>query len=132
MQILIKVFAIPAYGFICCFISSLLFFWVSDFILRKFFRTAGDQVQLYFSKVELGNYITEQMSSVEDNEEVDSEIQMFQNALEFSGVKARDIMTPRTEIVAIDLFDPVDELKDLFVRTGYSKIVVYEIHLMIS
>jgi CBS domain containing-hemolysin-like protein len=46
--------------------------------------------------------------------------------LEFSGVKARDIMTPRTEIVAIDLFDPVDELKDLFVRTGYSKIVVYE------
>jgi CBS domain containing-hemolysin-like protein len=110
----------------------LFFFFVSDFILRKFFRTAGDQVQLYFSKVELGNYITEQMSSVEDNEEVDSEIQMFQNALEFSGVKARDIMTPRTEIVAIDLFDPVDELKDLFVRTGYSKIVVYEIHLMIS
>jgi CBS domain containing-hemolysin-like protein len=52
--------------------------------------------------------------------------------LEFSGVKARDIMTPRTEIVAIDLFDPVDELKDLFVRTGYSKIVVYENHLMIS
>jgi CBS domain containing-hemolysin-like protein len=70
------------------------------------------------------------MSSVEDNEEVDSEIQMFQNALEFSGVKARDIMTPRT--VAIDLFDPVDELKDLFVRTGYSKIVVYENSLMIS
>jgi CBS domain containing-hemolysin-like protein len=124
---LIKVFAIPAYGFylLFYFISS-FFIWVSDFILRKFFRTAGDQVQLYFSKVELGNYITEQMSSVEDNEEVDSEIQMFQNALEFSGVKARDIMTPRTEIVAIDLFDPVDELKDLFVRTGYSKIVVYE------
>ena len=66
------------------------------------------------------------MSTYEDNEEVDSEIQMFQNALEFSGVKARDIMTPRTEIVAIDLFDPIDELKDLFVRTGYSKIVVYE------
>tara|TARA_R110000868_G_scaffold160800_2_gene390596 strand:+ start:523 stop:1728 length:1206 start_codon:yes stop_codon:yes gene_type:complete len=124
---LIKIFAIPAYFFyvLFYFISS-FFIWVSDFILRKFFRTAGDQVQLYFSKVELGNYITEQMSTVEDNEEVDSEIQMFQNALEFSGVKARDIMTPRTEIVAIDLFDTVDELKDLFVRTGYSKIVVYE------
>jgi CBS domain containing-hemolysin-like protein len=119
---LIKVFAIPAYGFylLFYFISS-FFIWVSDFILRKFFRTAGDQVQLYFSKVELGNYITEQMSSVEDNE-VDSEIQMFQNALEFSGVKARDIMTPRTEIVAIDLFDPVDELKDLFVRRGILKL----------
>lgn len=124
---LIKFFAIPAYVFyiLFYFISS-FFIWVSDFILKKFFRTAGDQVQLYFSKVELGNYITEQMSTYEDNEEVDSEIQMFQNALEFSGVKARDIMTPRTEIVAIDLFDPIDELKDLFVRTGYSKIVVYE------
>ncbi|MDG2431501.1 hemolysin family protein [Flavobacterium sp.] len=124
---LIKFFAIPAYFFYVFFyfISS-FFIWVSDFILRKFFGTAGDQTQLFFSKVELGNYITEQMSTVEDNEEVDSEIQMFQNALEFSGVKARDIMSPRTEIVAIDLFDTVDELKDLFVRTGYSKIVVYE------
>jgi CBS domain containing-hemolysin-like protein len=46
------------------------------------------------------------MSTVEDNEEVDSEIQMFQNALEFSGVKARDIMTPRNgNSAAIDLFD---------------------------
>ncbi|MBC5840923.1 HlyC/CorC family transporter [Flavobacterium sp. F-380] len=124
---LIKFFAIPAYIFYVLFyFISTFFIWVSDFILRKFFRTAGDQIQLYFSKVELGNYITEQMSTYEDNEEVDSEIQMFQNALEFSGVKARDIMTPRTEIVAIDLFDPIDELKDLFVRTGYSKIVVYE------
>ena len=124
---LIKFFAVPAYGFylLFYFISTFLI-WVSDFILKKFFRTEGDQVQLYFSKVELGNYITEQMSTVEDDEEVDSEIQIFQNALEFSGVKARDIMTPRTEIVAVDLYDSVAELKDLFVQTGYSKIVVYE------
>ncbi|MCD0464009.1 hemolysin family protein [Flavobacterium sp. ENC] len=122
---LIRIFAIPAYLFYRLFYYiSTFFIWISDFILRKFFKTEGDQVQLYFSKIELGNYITEQMSSVEDNEEVDSEIQIFQNALEFSGVKARDIMTPRTEIVDIDLFDSVEELKDLFVETGYSKIVV--------
>jgi putative hemolysin len=124
---LIKIFAIPAYVFyvIFYFISS-FFIWVSDFVLKKFFRTDGDQVQLYFSKIELGNYITEQMSTVEDHDEVDSEIQMFQNALEFSGVKARDVMSPRTEIVAIDLFDSVAELKELFVETGYSKIVIYQ------
>jgi CBS domain containing-hemolysin-like protein len=124
---LIKFFAVPAYGFylLFYFISTFLI-WVSDFILKKFFRTEGDQIQLYFSKVELGNYITEQMSTVEDDEEVDSEIQIFQNALEFSGVKARDIMTPRTEIVAVDLYDSVAELKELFVETGYSKIAVYE------
>ena len=124
---LIKFFAVPAYAFyILFYFISTFFIWVSDFVLKKFFKTEGDQVQIYFSKVELGNYITEQMSTVEDNEEVDSEIQMFQNALEFSGVKARDVMSPRTEIVAIDLHDSIDELNKLFIETGYSKIVVYE------
>nr|WP_315214922.1 hemolysin family protein [uncultured Flavobacterium sp.] len=122
---LLKFFALPAYFFyILFYFVSTFFIWISDFVLRKFFKTQGDQIQLYFSKVELGNYITEQMSAVEDNEEVDSEIQIFQNALEFSGVKARDVMTPRTEISAIDLYDSVSELKELFIKTGYSKIVV--------
>ncbi|MBF4466728.1 hemolysin family protein [Flavobacterium sp. LC2016-12] len=122
---LIKILAVPAYLFYRLFYYiSTFFIWISDFVLRKFLKTEGDQVQLYFSKVELGNYITEQMNSVEDDEEVDSEIQIFQNALEFSGVKARDIMTPRTEIVDIDLFDSISDLKELFIETGYSKIVV--------
>jgi putative hemolysin len=124
---LFKFFAIPAYFFYTFFyFISTFFIWVSDLILKKFFKTEGDNVQLYFSKIELGNYITEQMSSVEDNETVDSEILMFQNALEFSGVKARDVMTPRTEIIAVDLFDSIVELKELFIETGYSKIVVYQ------
>lgn len=122
---LIRIFAVPAYIFYRLFYYvSTFFIWISDLILRKFFKTEGDQVQLFFSKTELGNYITEQMNSVEDNEEVDSEIQIFQNALEFSGLKARDIMTPRTEIVDIDLFDSVSDLKALFIETGYSKIIV--------
>ena len=124
---LIKFFAVPAYFFYVLFyFISTFFIWVSDLVLKKFFKTEGDQVQIYFSKVELGNYITEQMSTVEDNEEVDSEIQMFQNALEFSGVKARDVMSPRTEIVAIDLYESIAELNKLFIETGYSKIVVYQ------
>jgi len=92
----------------------------------KFFKTEGDSVALIFSKVELGNFITEQMSTYESHEEVDSEIQIFQNALEFSGVKARDIMTPRTELVAVDIYDSISELRDLFINTGYSKILVYQ------
>ncbi|MEL1252791.1 hemolysin family protein [Flavobacterium sp. DGU38] len=122
---LIRFFAIPAYIFYRLFYYiSIFFIWISDFILKKFFKTEGDRAQLYFSKIELGNYIAEQMNSVEDKEEVDSEIQIFQNALEFSGVKARDVMTPRTEIVDIDLFDSVADLKALFIETGYSKIIV--------
>ena len=122
----IKFFALPAYFFYKLFyyISSFLI-WISDYVLRKFFKTEGDQINLSFSKVELGNYISEQMNSVQDHETVDSEIQIFQNALEFSGVKAREIMTPRTELVAIDLHSSIVDLRDLFIKTGYSKIVVY-------
>ena len=124
---LIRFFAIPAYLFYLLFyyISSFIL-WISNFILRVFFKTEGDKIPLFFSKAELGNYISEQMSTVEDHEEMDSEIQIFQNALEFSGVKARDIMTPRTEISAIEIYDTVDELKELFIETGYSKILVYQ------
>ncbi|MDQ8011478.1 MAG: hemolysin family protein [Flavobacterium nitrogenifigens] len=121
---LIKILALPAYLFYRLFYYiSTFFIWIADFVLSKFFKTEGNQIHL-FSRIELGNYITEQMSTVEEDEEVDSEIQIFQNALEFSNVKARDIMTPRTEIVDIDLFDTVDDLKALFIETGYSKIIV--------
>lgn len=122
----LKLFALPAYFFfkIFYYLSSFLI-GVSDLILRKFFKTQGDQINLSFSKLELGNYISEQMNAVQDHENLDSEIQMFQNALEFSGVKAREIMTPRTELVAIDLHSPIVDLRDLFIKTGYSKILVY-------
>jgi CBS domain containing-hemolysin-like protein len=122
-----KLFAVPSYFFFIIFnYISTFIIWISDYILKKFFKTEGDYVPSYFSKVELGNYINEQMSTVDDHDEVDSEIQIFQNALEFSSVKARDIMTPRTEIVAVELFDSLDELKETFIKTGYSKIVVYQ------
>lgn len=124
---LIKFFALPAYFFylLFSFISTFVL-WISDFILRRFFKTKGDEIPLFFSKVELGNYISEQMNSVDDQENIDSEIQIFQNALEFSGVKARDIMTPRTEIAAVEIHDSVSELKQKFIETGYSKILVYQ------
>ncbi len=122
----IKFFALPAYFFYKLFyyISSFMI-WISDFILKKFFKTEGDQINLSFSKVELGNYISEQVNSMDDAGSVDSEIQIFQNALEFSGVKARDIMTPRTELVAVDLHSSIVDLRDLFIETGYSKILIY-------
>ncbi len=124
---LLRVFAFPAYGFfmLFSFISELVI-RVSDFILRTFFKTKGDEVQLTFSKVELGDYISEQMESVEDEDEIDSEIQIFQNALEFSEVKAREVMVPRTEIVAVELHESPKGLAKLFTETGYSKILIYQ------
>ena len=124
---LFKILAIPAYFFyqIFYYFSSSII-WMSNKILKFFFRIKDSDEQLLFSKIELGNYITEQMKSIENQESVDSEIQIFQNALEFSGVKARDIMNPRTEIAAVELNDDIMELRQMFIETGYSKILVYQ------
>ena len=98
---------------------------ISDFFLKVFFNSSKEVIQTEFSKEELGNYITKQLENAKDSEEVDSEIQIFQNALEFDNLKAREIMIPRTEIVAVDINESIANLKKLFVATGYSKILVY-------
>ena len=123
---LLKVFAIPAYFFYLLFYPfSSFVMWISDFVLRVFFKTKGDYVPLSFSKVELVDYISEQMENAPKKEEVDSEVQMFQNALEFSGVKAREIMIPRTEIVAVELNESIENLIATFISSGFSKILIY-------
>jgi CBS domain containing-hemolysin-like protein len=124
---LLKLLAIPAYFFyqLFSYISNFVI-WISDLVLKKFFKTDGDQVQLAFTKVELGNYISEQMESAEENDNIDTEIQIFQNALEFSEVKAREVMIPRTEITAVDVSETSKNLNALFTETGFSKILIYK------
>ncbi|MDP5229803.1 MAG: hemolysin family protein [Cellulophaga sp.] len=124
---LLKVLALPAYIFyiLFSFVSDFVI-KISDVILKVFFKTDGDEVQLAFSKIELGDYITEQMEAVEKEDEVDSEIQIFQNALEFSAVKAREVMVPRTEIEAVELHETPKNLIKIFTDTGFSKILVYK------
>ena len=98
--------------------------------LKFIFRTDKDAQQTVFSKEELGNYITEQLEFGNDSEEeIDSEIQIFQNALEFQKVKAREIMVPRTEILAIEIHEKVSKLSESFINSGFSKILVYKTSL---
>jgi CBS domain containing-hemolysin-like protein len=123
---LLKFFAIPAYLFY-------LLFWpvswfcikISDFFLKTFLKTNGDQIQLSFSKLELGNYITEQMESVQEHEDLDTEIQIFQNALDFGEVKAREVMVPRIELIAMKEDADMRELNKKFISTGLSKILIH-------
>ena len=124
---LIKALAVPAYLFyvLFTFVSDFVI-WISDFVLKHLFKTDGDQIQMAFTKVELGNYISEQMESVEEHDDVDTEIQIFQNALEFSEVKAREVMVPRTEIIAVEINDSIKALNALFTETGCTKILVYK------
>jgi len=124
---LIKLLAIPAYSFYLIFsLISDFVIYVSDVILKYIFRTSGDEVQLAFTKLELGDYITEQMETVEEEDEVDSEIQIFQNALEFAEVKAREVMVPRTEIMAVEIHETPKNLAKLFTETGFSKILIFK------
>lgn len=99
---------------------------ISDFFLKRYFNSTNVTEQREFSKAELGNYITQQLENASDSDDVDSEIQIFQNALEFNNLKSREIMIPRTEIVAVEINDSIFNLKKLFVKTGYSKILVYK------
>lgn len=124
---IIRILALPAiiFYYIFSFITDFII-GLTDFILKKIFKVKGDTVQLNFTKVELGHYISEQMESTEQNEEVDSEIQIFQNALQFSNVKAREVMIPRNEIIAVEIDENPKSLIDLFTKTGLSKILVYK------
>lgn len=123
----LKIFAVPAYLFYILFhFFSEFITFISDFFLRVFFKTNADEQQTEFSKEELGNYISEQLETGNDNDEVDSEIQIFQNALDFHDVKAREVMVPRTEIVAVELHEKVTNLKSIFIDTGLSKVLVYK------
>ena len=72
-----------------------------------------------FSKIELENYIENEIEKSDKN--LDSEIEIFQNALELSEIKARDIMVPRAEIIALEDSTKIDKVKDLFIENGAFK-----------
>jgi len=121
-----RIFVIPAYFFYYLFhFFSEFITLISDFFLRVLFKLNPDEQQTEFSKQELGNYITEQLEVRNESDEMDSEIQIFHNALEFQNLKAREIMVPRTEIVALEIHDKVANLKQRLIETGHSKILIY-------
>ena len=123
----IKIFAIPVAIFYFLFYPitySIIEF--TDIIFKRFFKTGNDEVQLSFSKVELGNYIEEQLESSQNKENLDSEIEIFQKALDFSEVKTREAMVPRAEVIAVEEQTSIEDIKALFITTGLSKIPVYK------
>ena len=123
---LIKFFSIPAAFFYYLF-SPITFIItkISDLVLKYFFGSESDKTNFSFSKGELGDYIEEQVDSVSNKDHLDSEIQIFKNALEFSKLKARDAMVPRTEIIAMEKNCKINKLIELFSSKGISKIPIY-------
>jgi len=119
-----KIFSIPAYIFyIILYPITGLVIIISNFILKTFFKVNTDDSEFSFSKVELENYIENEIDKSDNN--LDSEIEIFQNALELSEIKARDVMVPRAEIIALENTSNIIDAKKLFVETGFSKIPIY-------
>ncbi|MBL4657256.1 MAG: HlyC/CorC family transporter, partial [Flavobacteriales bacterium] len=125
----LKVFAIPAViAYVILFIPVLITIGLSEFILKKVLNIELASSKPAFGKVDLDEYLSP-VAETEPNVEEDPEIQIFRNALDFSKVKLRDCMVPRTEIVSMSIDEPIEALKNKFVETGLSKIIIYRDNL---
>jgi CBS domain containing-hemolysin-like protein len=119
--------AIPNYiVFVILWLPMYFMVGLSEFLIRVVFRVDVGKQEIAFGRVDLDDYIRELAENAEDSDaELDHEIKIFQNALDFKEVKARDCMVPRTEIVAVEIETSLGKVRDLFVKTGHSKLLVY-------
>jgi CBS domain containing-hemolysin-like protein len=78
-----------------------------------------------FSKRELNNLIQDSIENAAEEKEIDNDVRIFQNVLDFSNIKVRECFVPRTEIEAVEVNTPLEELKSMFIESGHSKIVVF-------
>ena len=99
----------------------------SCLILRLFnIKIKDEAMDTTFSKTELNNLIQSSLDNADEEQEIDNDVRIFQNALDFSSIKVRDCFVPRTEIEAVEINTPLEELKSAFIESGHSKIVVYK------
>ncbi|WP_027421428.1 hemolysin family protein [Crocinitomix catalasitica] len=106
------------------YIPTLIVMSFSNLIL-KLMKTDIKNVQQVFTKVDLDHYVRDLNDRIAEDAHLENEIQILNNALEFSNVKARDCMVPRTDIVACNLEDDIHSLKEKFISSGLSKILIY-------
>ena len=126
---LLSVFSVPAYLFyIILWPISRFSTLVSKCLLRLVgIRMETEADDEGFSKVDLDYLVQSSIENAQSDDEINEEVKIFQNALDFSDCKVRDCMVPRTEVNAVDVNDcTVDELMQKFVESGNSKIIVYD------
>lgn len=126
---LLSVFSVPAYLFyIILWPISRFSTLVSKCLLRLMgIRMETESDDDGFSKVDLDYLVQSSIENAQSDDEINEEVKIFQNALDFSDCKVRDCMVPRTEVNAVDVNDcTVDELMQKFVESGNSKIIVYD------
>ena len=125
---MLTVFALPAY---LCYVVLYPISRFATLLSRGFLRLIGvkmpkESEDKEFTKVDLDFLVQSSIDNAKDDNEIEEEVKIFHNALDFADTKVRDCMVPRTEIDAIDIDDfTIEELKNKFIESGHSKIVVY-------
>ena len=124
----LNILAFPIYlTYIILYPISLFTTWLSRIILRIIgVRIDKENTVKAFSKVDLDYFVQSGLTGANENSQPDSEVQIFQNVLDFSNVKTRDCMVPRNEVCAVEKEVSWNALRERFIETGYSKILVYE------
>ncbi len=124
---LLTIFAIPAYlCYVVLWPISRFSTMLSRIILRIFgFKVEKEKNDDAFTKVDLDYLVQTSIDNAENEDDIDEEVKIFQNALDFADTKVRDCMVPRTEIKAVEDNCSLDELMTVFVDSGKSKIIVY-------
>ena len=126
----LKIFAVPiAFFYFLFYPATKITLSISKFVLRLFLNEQITNVdeKVVFSRIDLDHLVNEQENHVASkaNQEIDNEVKLFRNALDFSKVKLREVMVPRNEMVALDIKSTVEELHQKFIETGYSRILFY-------
>jgi CBS domain containing-hemolysin-like protein len=104
-------------------VATILSIW----ILKLFKVNVGlHDENISISKVDLDYLVSETVENADKNEDIDNEVKIFQNALDFSSIKLRDCIVPRTEIIALNSDTTIEEITNTFVETGLSKILIYK------
>ena len=97
----------------------------ADFFLQTFFKIHPTENTNLLSIGELGTYISKQIDAAEQKEDLDAELQILQNALSFSEVRVKEVMTPRVDMSSVLINDDFESIREVFIETGYSKLLVY-------
>lgn len=103
-----------------------IYIGISELIIKYIFRVEITPEDYKLSTVDLNDYLKEYADPNDDNEDIQQGIELFQNAIDFQTVKLRECMQPRNEIQAVEINEPIEEVKRVFEETKHSKLIVYE------
>ena len=124
---LLTVFAVPAWiCYVVLYPISRFATLLSKGLLRLVgirMKSAGEEKE--FTKVDLDYLVQDSIDNANNDDEIEEEVKIFQNALDFSETKIRDCMVPRTEIDAVEDTSTIEQLKQMFIESGHSKILVF-------